>query len=270
MTLALVPQVDEITKAISEIENTQKMCAMLLKTKHYEKMGPEGVYAIVAKANSLHINPLEALNGGLYFVQGKVGMSSEMMASLIRGQGHSITKDSKSNDTVCILHGKRKDNGDTWTISFSIEDARRAGLLKNMYEKYPGIMLYNRAMSMLARQLFPDIIKGAGYTMDELKEIAKNDFSAFEPKKEEPIQEAKVYVSNEQAEELATILSECDPAYQETAINFMAKDPQVAATSFDAVPVSQYQRLKKAFSLKRDEALKKRVEQEPELLVAEA
>lgn len=160
---------------IKEIQEMQNMCAQLMKTKHYQAMGEAGMFAIIQKAKSLNINALEALNGGLYYVQGKVGMSSEMMASLIRQKSHSIIKDPKSDSTVCILHGKRADNGDTWTITFSMDDARRAGLAKNMYEKYPAIMLYNRAMSMLARQLFPDVIKGAGYTMDELKEIKENN-----------------------------------------------------------------------------------------------
>ena len=140
--------------ALNDIESTQKVCEKLMKTPHYSKLGQDGIYAVVAKAKSLNINPVEALNGGLYYVQGKVGMSAEMMAALIRQAGHSITKDPKSNESIVILHGRRADNGDTWMTSFSLDDAKRAGLLKNIYDKYPGIMLYNRAMSMLARQLF--------------------------------------------------------------------------------------------------------------------
>lgn len=180
MTVATSENQDDLSKTLSALVNTQKICETLMKTPHYQRMGQEGIFAIVAKARSLKIDPLDALNGGLYFVQGKVGMSTEMMASLIRQAGHSITKDPKSNNTTCILHGKRSDSGDTWTVSFSLDDAKRAGLLKNMYEKYPGIMLYNRAMSMLARQLFPDVIKGAGYTYDELKEIAQNKVKSTE------------------------------------------------------------------------------------------
>lgn len=167
-----LPAVNSIEKNLAEVQQMQKLCDMLMTTKHYQKLGQDGVFAIVAKAKSLNVDPLDALNGGLYYVQGKVGMSTEMMAYLIRQQGHSISKDPKSDDKIVILHGKRADNGDTWTVSFSWQDAIRAGLAKNMYERYPQIMLYNRAMSMLARQLFPDVIKGAGYTHDELKEIA--------------------------------------------------------------------------------------------------
>lgn len=162
----------DINKSIDEINNVQKLCQILIKTPHYSKMGQEGIYAVVAKARALNIDVFEALNGALYYVNGKVGMGAELMAQLVRRAGHSIVKGKSSSDSVCILHGKRADNGDEWTVSFSIKDADRAQLSNgNSWKKYPGIMCYNRAMSMLFRQLFPDLSRGAGYTEDELLEI---------------------------------------------------------------------------------------------------
>ncbi len=175
---------------MTDITKMQSVAAKLMQTKHYAALGESGVFAVLQKAKSLNINPIDALNGSLYCINGKIGMSAEMMASMIRQQGHSIIKDPKSDNTICILHGKRSDNGDTWTVSFSEADARKAGLYKNIYEKYPAIMLYNRTMSMLARQLFPDVIKGAGYTMDELREIGSNK-SFDEPRNEQKVQEVR-------------------------------------------------------------------------------
>lgn len=145
---------------MEDLQNTQKMCQALMQTPHYKKMGAEGIFAIVQKAKAMNLNPLDALNGGMYCVNGKVEMSAIMMLTLIRRQHHSVTKDKRSDDSVCILHGKRKDNGDTWTESFSINDAKRAGIYKNTWEKFPRNMLFARALSNLARQLFPDVIGG--------------------------------------------------------------------------------------------------------------
>ncbi len=173
MSNDLVKNESNSVDVLTELQNTEKVVQALMQSKHYSKMGSEGVYAIVHKSKSLGVNIIDALNGGLYYVQGKVGMSTELMACLIRAQGHSISRDPKSTPSNCILIGKRKDTGDVWQSSFSIDDAKRAGIFKSTWEKYPDVMCYNRAMSKLARQLFPDIIKGAGYTKDELDEIAK-------------------------------------------------------------------------------------------------
>lgn len=150
----------KLPTVMEEFNQAQELCMKLLKTKHYQKMGNEGVFAITQKALSKGINPIEALNGGMYYVQGKVEMSAITMADLIRRKGHSITLGKESNDTICVLHGKRKDNGDTWKVSFSIEDAKRAGIYKpgGPWTKYPDTMCYSRALSKLARQLFPDVI----------------------------------------------------------------------------------------------------------------
>ncbi len=147
------------TDYISELSNTQQLCSMLMKTSHYSKMGPEGVFAVVETAKSLGVDPRQALGGGLYYVRGKVEMSARMMNALIRSRRHSVTRDKKSDDTICILHGKRSDNGDTWTESFSIQEAQKAGLTKNpVWQNFTRDMLFARALSRLARQLFPDII----------------------------------------------------------------------------------------------------------------
>jgi hypothetical protein len=237
---------NEIIRHITDIENTQKLCLSLLKTPHYSKMGSEGIFAIVSKAKSLGMDLMEALNGGLYYVQGKVGMPAETMASLIRQKGHSIVKDPKSNHEVCILHGRRGDNGDTWTISFSMEDAKRAGLAKNMYDKYPSTMLYCRALSFLARQLFPDIIRGAGYTYDELKEISANSSNVM-------VSEEKVeFISSEQAAELRKIFLQCDPLYVEQVMIHL-KNSSTEIDQLEDIPVTLFDRIMNA-------ALKKQLE----------
>lgn len=175
MSNELVTQ-DDFTKQLIELDKIQDTCKKLLATKHYQSLGEAGIHGIIARAKALGIHPFEALNGMFYNVNGKIGMSTETMAALVRKRGHSITKDPKSNNEICILHGKRADTGDTWTCSFSKQDAEAAGLWNGpTWKKYPSVMLYNRCMSMLFRQLFPDLSMGAGYVEDELKEIAKID-----------------------------------------------------------------------------------------------
>lgn len=201
-----------------DIQNTQKMCQQLLQSPHYKKMGADGVFAIVEKARSVGVSPMDALNGGMYFVRGKVEMSASMMNQLIRMHKHSITKDKKSDDTVCILHGKRADNGDTWVESFSMEDAKRAGLMNNpTWKMYPKDMLFARALSRLARQLFPDLIKGC-YVEGE---ISLAPPLTNEPKEIDIVEELPV--SEEEYNELMALLSNNDTLLENIRKFLMSK-----------------------------------------------
>lgn len=143
---------------IDDLQNTKNLCQLLVNTPYYTRLGMDGIFAIIETAKSLKIDPKLALGGGLYYVKGKVEMSSRLMNSMIRSQKHSITMDPKSDDTICILHGKRADNGDTWTESFSLAEAEKANLKSDAWKNFSHDMLFARALSRLARRLFPDII----------------------------------------------------------------------------------------------------------------
>ena len=147
-----------------EAETLFKWAAVLSDTKYYQELvasgGKNALAAILLAARDLDISASQAINSGLYIVKGKVSLSSQLMNMMIRRKGHSITK-TESTDTVCTWKGTRKDNGDKMTSTFSIDDAKKAGLLSNtasVWSKYPTRMLSNRAFSFLAKELFSDCI----------------------------------------------------------------------------------------------------------------
>jgi len=203
---------DDFDSALIDLEKSKKLCEQLMKTPHYSKLGEVGIFTIIQKAKSTGLNVIEALNGGMYFVNGKVELTSNTMNYLIRAKGHSITKDSRSDKNVCILHGKRIDNGDTWTSSFSIEEAKMAGIYKNAWEKYPQRMLFARALSILARELFPDVIKGC-YVEGEISQSTLDVSSSSESFKEISF-EKKLEVDSSEINYLTSIL-DLDIDYKE-------------------------------------------------------
>lgn len=224
--VARIPTID----LLQDIQNMRSLAEALMKTKHYQQLGPEGIFAVIQKAKSLNISPLEALNGGFYYVQGRVEMSSQMMNQLIRSRGHSIQKDPKSTKQLCILHGKRADNGDTWTVSFSVEDAQRAGIYRqnSPWTKFPEAMCFARALSMLARQLFPDVIQGC-YVEGEIGDAL--NISQAEQSVEEILT-----ITHEQAQYLETIIGE-DEEYKKKLLGFFRID------SIEQIPSSQWERV---------------------------
>ena len=226
---------------IEEFNGTKKLCTELMRTAHYARITEPGIYAIVERARSIGVNPFEALNGGMYFVKGKVEMSAAMMNRLIRSKGHSITKDKKSDDTICILHGKRADNGDTWSESFSIKDAQTAGIYGNVWKTYPKDMLFARALSRLARQLFSDVIGGC-YVEDEIACLKNNNnqnVEMDETTNEEIKVEEKPKLSEENYNNLLSIISR-NPSF-EAHINAALKNVNIDILS--EMPQGLYEKI---------------------------
>lgn len=233
---ALVAYNDDFNNSLVELEQTQKMCASLMKTPHYAKMGEVGIFTIVQKARSVGLNPLDALNGSMYFVNGKVELSANTMNYMIRSKGHSITKDPKSNRQICILHGKRADNGDTWISSFSIEEAKQAGIYKNTWEKYPEDMLFARALTRLARQLFPDVTKGC-YVEGEIRDAVEADkVKPFDPSLLQESDAVEEKITLDQAKQLSDVLDSCDPKYKERVLDQLKKKYPPITKLIDLTP----------------------------------
>jgi hypothetical protein len=134
----------------------------------YSGVGNEQkILMILLAAQELGIKPMMALNGGIWNIQGKIEISARLMNSMIRRAGHSIII-KEINTQRCVLEGKRVDSGDSFIAQFTIEEAHRAGLTsRDVWRKYTEDMLYARAMSRLARRLFPDVI-GTAYVEGEI------------------------------------------------------------------------------------------------------
>ena len=145
------------------------MAEQAVNSKMYKGIGDQaGVMMIMLAARELGIPAMQALNGGLNIIQGKVEISARMMSALIRKSGHHISI-KVSTDEKCVLIGKRCDTGEFLETTFTIADAQKAGIFKTGggWTKWPKDMCFARALSRLSRQLFSDVI-GIGYVEGEI------------------------------------------------------------------------------------------------------
>lgn len=214
----------------SEAERSFELAQKLYAQKHYAKLGMDGILAILAQARAIGIDPIRALNGGCYYVNGKVELSAQMMNQLIRKAGHSITVDKKSDDTCYVLHGKRHDNGDHMVVSFTIDEAKKAGIYDKgfAWRTYPGDMLFARALSRLARRLFADVI-GDCYVDGEISSAIEAEKASYQSQPEKEIdvsihvpdkQTAIELCSEDQRNELLALVS-MDDVLKENLQNFL-------------------------------------------------
>lgn len=105
-----------------------------------------------------------------HIVSGKPVLSADaMVAVCLRSDQCEYFRTVESSDKACTVEAKRR-GSEPSRLTFSIEEAKRAGLLSNAnWSKYPAQMLRARAKSALARDLFPDILLGL-YDPDELEQ----------------------------------------------------------------------------------------------------
>ena len=167
---------------INLVDEGQRAVDALSKIPLAEGFTKDQLWYIIFAAKNLNI-PIDIALRGFYVVAGKIEMRSGLMAQIIRSHGHTIICE-QSSEKVCVLKGIRKDNATTWISTFSIQDAIRAGLYDdkkfNVWRRFPQRMLYARALSALARDLFSDILAGV-YVEGEISGDEEGEFSLNNP-----------------------------------------------------------------------------------------
>lgn len=169
----------------SEMKQLCEICRVLGNTHFYNKLGAGGVLAIWLTARELNLPPMMCLNGGLYNIDGKVTMSSQLMNMMIVNAGHKVNV-KVLNDKGCTIEFVRNDRGgkdSSFVYSFTIEDAERAGYFgrkdnngnilkkpKDNWVSHPKDMFYSRALSGGARKFMPDVLMNS-YVFGEIDEV---------------------------------------------------------------------------------------------------
>lgn len=136
------------------------------------------ILACIAMGRELGLGDMVALNT-IHVIDGRASLSAEAMVGLVRERGHSIVGNFSGDS--CTVTGRRVDNGDEMTVTWTKEMAQEAGLLgKDNYKKYRPSMLWARAVSQLCRMLFADCFAGGTYTPDELEHDVPAEFEEIE------------------------------------------------------------------------------------------
>lgn len=114
----------------------------------------------------LGLTPYDSMNG-LHIIQGKAVLAANTMAAAIKRSGkydyRATTHDESCEITFYDL-SKRDGDGQPMVIgytTFSLDDAKRAGLGGQNWKKYPRAMLFARAISAGYREHCPDALGAA-------------------------------------------------------------------------------------------------------------
>ena len=199
----------------------------------------DAVLAVVMAGYELGLGPMQSLQG-INMIKGKPSVSPETMRALIMQNGHQLRLTATSTEATLRCH--RKDwPADEWdTFTYSMDDAKGAGLTGNdTWKKYPRNMLTARVTSEAARAVFSDVISGLHYTPDEVEEFAPVPTGLSRPG-EVNVVDAEVVevITQAQAEQLRALLLTIEDEQARTIaqnefIGVYGKSADVLADKFD-------------------------------------
>lgn len=115
-----------------------------------------------------HGLPLTTANNGLFVVNGKLAVQSNIMAAALRRHpdyDYEVIEVGDKGATVAII----RRGTEVGRASFTEEDAKRAGLLsKDNWKTYPQDMYFSRALARAQRRYAPDVFMQPVYTPEEV------------------------------------------------------------------------------------------------------
>lgn len=121
----------------------------------------------------------------VHVIEGVPSLHYKDQLGLIRARCPKAEINFLQQDTKgCIIEAWRPGEKSHSKFSFMMEDAQRAGLLalrngeiiKDNWRNYPEDMCVGRAVGRMSRRLFSDIMRGFGYTPEEILDAPKVKF----------------------------------------------------------------------------------------------
>lgn len=131
----------------------------------------ESAIAIMQTGREFGLQPMQSFRM-IHIIEGKPTLSAQFMAALVNrhcAKAGGYLRQAELTDQRCVIEYKRPEWPAPQTFSFSMEDAKRAGLSgKGNWVKHPREMMYNRAVSNACRMGWPELVAGV-YDPDELE-----------------------------------------------------------------------------------------------------
>jgi len=128
---------------------------------------PANVAAAIMAGAELGFPPMGALRS-VHIIKGIPKLTADAMVAVVLASGKALYfEPSTVTNTSVTFVTKRVGSTREQSCTWSIEDAKRAGLVSDNHRLYPRQMLAARAKSELARSIYPDLVAGL-YTEEEV------------------------------------------------------------------------------------------------------
>lgn len=134
------------------------------------------ILACILYGREIGLGPMESLSE-VHMIDGRPSLSAKAKVKRARQAGHDIW--GTVDENAATVTGKRGDNGREMTVSFTLEQAKAAGLAgKPNWKNYTEDMLWARAVSRLCRRLFTEDGMLTALDPDEAEYVAEAEHMA--------------------------------------------------------------------------------------------
>ena len=159
------------------MDDARQLAKWMHESRMFSAYGtPQAVLSTVLLGRELGLPAMAALRS-VHVIEGKHSLSADLMVGLILKSGLAeYFQLIESTDELCTFETKRKGAPKPMRLTYTIEQAKQAGLLQptrsgkpSAWQKMQKIMLTHRAKAGLGRLEYPDLLSGL-YTPDELRD----------------------------------------------------------------------------------------------------
>lgn len=163
---------------LTEATEMSKMLAQSSLIPTSLKGKPSDVMVILMHGRELGLSPMQSL-AEVYVVEGKPSSSAKLKVGLCLQHPDvcEYFRLVESSDKRAIYETKRRGSPEPTRLTWTIEQAAKAGLLsKANWKNYPEAMLRARCQSALADAVYPELVKGLAI-QDELETPEEKDIT---------------------------------------------------------------------------------------------
>jgi hypothetical protein len=149
----------------ASVDEAMRLGQIMGASGMFEGVKVEQAVAKVIAGRELGIGPMAAMRG-VNIIKGKVSLSAELVATLIKRSGRYDFRADVADDHASVTI---YDRGEALApVTFTVDDAKRAKLIASdgNWVKYPGDMCFTKAVIRAARRHCPEVIGGAVYMDD--------------------------------------------------------------------------------------------------------
>ncbi len=154
----------------NSLDEALRLAEMAVKSRLYNVQSAEAALMILLTGRDLGMSASQSLRG-IYVVSNKPVVSADALIAAVKQSGYCESW-STVETTVerCTIETKRKGEKRSEIETWTMEDARRAGLAhKDVWKNYPRTMLRHRTAAELARRVYPDVCLGI-YVQGEMRD----------------------------------------------------------------------------------------------------